>query len=443
MTVVEVSRQALAVDGQTVVASLDRLPRDKSLTHRGLMFAALAEGASTIHEPLLGEDCLATARIMAELGVTLSIAADRIEVDSRGGRTFPHHNDKTLDCGNSGTTARLLLGLLSGIPSFRGTLIGDSSLSRRPMARVTELIGGGFEPVDRLPITITGRAPQPRAFSFAKASGQVKSALLLHSLSCPGTVTITLPAGGRDHTELFLQRQGAAIETARQGGDEIITFTGPFQPEPGAWRVPADPSSLAFLWVAILTAGKSAHTFSEVLANATRIGGLKVLQRMTGDLTARPEGPSSAEGQLLEPTLAVSCPAAVALKATTTTAEELPTLIDEIPILAVAACFAEGTTRFADLAELRVKESDRLAETYELLHRAGADVAIEGDDLIVTGAPDFKPQPFRYHSEGDHRMVMAAIVLAKSCPELCVIEDYGAVGTSFPDFAPALAAVLA
>lgn len=454
MTAIEVSHHGLR--GLDTTAALREpasgqafaLPRDKSLTHRAIIFAALAEGRSEIHQPLLGEDCLATAAIMSALGVDIGIEPDVITVHSNGAARLAAHSEPSivLSCGNSGTTARLLLGLFSGLPGLRATLTGDASLSKRPMGRVTALIDdqsqGLFSPKDRLPIAVAGTEPRPREFAFAKASGQVKSALLLHSLSCPGQVTITLPTGGRDHTEQWLLRQGARLSVAHKGGDEIITFTGPFTPKPGQWRIPADPSSLAFLWVAMLTAGQKAQSFDEVLANPTRIGALKVLARMATGFTTRAECQPSTRGAMVEPTLAVSCPARSELRATDITAAELPTLIDEIPILAVAACFAAGTSRFCDLGELRVKESDRLAETCELLTRAGAKVTIAGDDLVITGSREFKPEPFRYHSAGDHRMVMAAIVLALSCPESCVISDYRAVTTSFPDFAPTLAAVL-
>lgn len=451
MTTIAVSHSSLGgIDhGESSSAEPLALPRDKSLTHRAIIFAALAEGDSEIHQPLLGEDCLATAAIMTALGAKLTIEPSRILVSSAGGPALAAASrawHEELSCGNSGTTARLLLGLFSGMAGFRGSLSGDASLSRRPMARVTALIDpesqGTFTPHDHLPIAIAGTVPSPRTFSFSKASGQVKSALLLHSLGCAGAVTIRLPFGGRDHTEQWLQRQGAQLTVSRAGGDEVITFTGPFTPQPGRWRIPADPSSLAFLWVAVLTAGQSRKSFSEVLANPTRIGGLKVLARMASGFTMEEEPAFATGPELVEATVTVSCPARPSLAATDINAAELPTLIDEIPILAVAACFAEGTSRFCDLGELRVKESDRLTETFELLRRAGADVQLAGDDLIIRGAAEFKPQPFCYHSEGDHRMVMAAIVLALSCPEPCSISDIRAAMTSFPNFGPCLASVL-
>lgn len=447
MTVIAASHSSLDGLDLTAKAPPQPLPRDKSLTHRAIIFAALATGRSQIHQPLLGEDCLATAKIMTALGAELTITADTITVHSAGAAALAAASGgQSLSCGNSGTTARLLLGLFSGLPGFRATLTGDASLSRRPMARVTALLDpndrGIFRPLANLPITIAGTDPEPRDYAFAKASGQVKSALLLHSLSCTGKVTIRLPAGGRDHTEQWLIRQGAELKVARDGEDERISLTGPFTPKPGQWRIPADPSSLAFLWVAGLIAGRSPKSYGEVLANPTRIGGLKVLARMAKGFDVAAEKAQPAGPQLAEPTVTVGCPARTELTATTITAKELPTLIDEIPILAVAACFAAGRSRFLGLSELRVKESDRLAETYALLSAAGADVELAGDDLLITGSPAFRPKPFRYHSEGDHRMVMAAIVLALACPEPCRIGDARAALTSFPHFAPSLAAAV-
>lgn len=450
MTVIAASHSSLDGLDLTAKAPPQPLPRDKSLTHRAIIFAALATGRSEIHQPLLGEDCLATAKIMTALGAELTIAADQITVHSAGADALAAASGgQSFCCGNSGTTARLLLGLFSGLAGFRGTLTGDASLSRRPMARVTALLDpngqGIFRPQDNLPITIAGCSPEPRDYAFAKASGQVKSALLLHSLGCRGKVTIRLPAGGRDHTERWLIRQGAELTVELVGEDELISLIGPFTPKAGQWRIPADPSSLAFLWVAGLIAGRSPKSYEEVLANPTRIGGLKVLERMAKGFEVAAETAKAAEAlgpELAEPTVTVRCPARSELTATTITAQELPTLIDEIPILAVAACFAAGKSRFLGLGELRVKESNRLAETYELLSSAGADVELAGDDLLITGSPAFKPRPFHYHSAGDHRMVMAAIVLALACPEPCRVGDARAALTSFPNFAPSLAAAV-
>ena len=409
--------------------------RDKSLTHRAVMFASLASGMSRIHHPLLGADCLSTMDCFRALGVRIEQPrADQLVVLSQGFKRFQQPT-QALDCGNSGTTARLITGILAAQDGLTCELIGDASLSQRPMRRVVEplrAMGAHIEGHDNghlLPIRIQGRLLQARSHEVDKASAQVKSALLLAGLFCPGTTAVKLPAGSRDHTERMLQRMGAKIERREQAGYEEVCVTGPFVPIASEFVIPVDPSSAAFFAVMGLLRPVGRLTLPHVLNNPTRIGFLRVLQRMSGAITLTLEE----DHRYAEPVMRIQAEGGKVLRATDIQAHEVPTLVDEIPILAVAAAFADGPSRFSGLEELRVKESDRLTKTAELLRLAGSDVRIEGDDLWIGGGLR-EVQAFRYDSVGDHRLAMAAAILARRCKKPCCILDPECVRVSFPDF---------
>jgi 3-phosphoshikimate 1-carboxyvinyltransferase len=409
--------------------------RDKSLTHRAVMFAALARGETIIREPLLGADCLSTMSCFRALGVQIEALDSRsIRVRSEGFSAFKSPT-VDLDCGNSGTTARLISGILAAQPGLKVRLTGDASLSSRPMRRVVDplrrmgAVFDGAEQGNFLPLTIQGQKLRAASHEVDKASAQVKSALLLAGLFCEGETSVRLPAGSRDHTERMLQRMGAKLVTEVQDGWETVRVTGPFAPPPGRYMIPVDPSSAAFFCVLGLLRKGGTLRLPEVLDNPTRTGFLKVLQRMSPALTLTPDN----DQRFVEPVMQITLQGGSVLRPTDIEATEVPTLVDEIPVLAVAAAFADGPSTFHGLEELRVKESDRLSKTAELLRLAGAEVSVQGDSLKIGGRLT-EVQPFTYDSVGDHRLAMAAAIMARRSKKPCCILDSECVGVSFPDF---------
>ena len=434
---------AIATPSRSIQASSTAFPndatvlcgRDKSLTHRAVMFAALAKGETIVREPLLGADCLSTMSCFRALGVQIeALDSTSIRVRSEGFVSF-RTPAVDLDCGNSGTTARLISGILAAQPGLKVRLIGDSSLSSRPMRRVVDPLrkmGAQFEGKDEgnfLPLIIHGKALQATTHEVDKASAQVKSAILLAGLFCVGETSVRLPNGSRDHTERMLQHMGANLTTDLENGWETVRLQGPFAPPNGRYRIPVDPSSAAFFCVLGLLRKGGQLTLPEVLDNPTRTGFLKVLKRMSMALSTV----SDPHQQFVEPIMQLKITGGTRLKPTDIEASEVPTLVDEIPILAVAAAFADGPSVFHGLEELRVKESDRLSKTAELLRLAGAEVSVQGDSLKIAGRLR-EVLPFTYDSVGDHRLAMAAAVMARQSKKPCCILDSECVGVSFPDF---------
>lgn len=413
--------------------------RDKSLTHRAIMFASLAEGQSRIRNPLLGADCLSTIDCFKALGVTIE-TQDEIHVTSKGYSTFTSPK-APLDCGNSGTTARLILGILAARPGLKTTLIGDESLSKRPMKRVIQPLrsmGARIEAEEDnfLPLSIEGQTLKAIDHEIDKASAQVKSCLMLSALFTQGITRIRLPKGSRDHTERVLQKMGAVMGTRIDDDIESIWIKGPFPVKPLDVAIPVDPSSAAFFAVLGLLRKQGQIILPEMLDNDTRTGFIRVLNRMCDGLLLE----SAASQNFIEPICTVTVQGGKTLKGTTIEASEVPTLVDEIPILAVAAAFAETPSLFKGLSELRVKESDRLELTAKLLEAAGAKCEIRGDNLWIAGGLK-TVQAFESDPEGDHRLAMAAAILARLCEKPCCILDSECVRVSFPNFYEALEAV--
>lgn len=410
---------------------------DKSLTHRALMFAAMAAGRSRVERPLGGEDCLATRDIFSALGVKISGDPEGPwEIHSPGIAKWTSPN-KILDCKNSGTTARLLTGLFAAVPGLEVSLIGDDSLSQRPMGRVVrplQEMGADIRHDGEnilLPLTIRGKKLCGGQFLIDKASAQVKSALLLAATQGTEEVIIRLPLGARDHTEQILKRMGGHISVVRSASEEVITFKGPFEAKPFHWTIPVDPSSAAFFAVlGLIQPMGTAISLPEVLQNDTRLGFVKVLQRMTSQTRWLAQ---AEHAQFVEPVGTLKVRGGIELNPVEVSAGEIPTLVDEVPVLAVAAAFAKGTSRFYGLAELRVKESDRLAKTVELLTAAGIEAHTEGDDLIVKGGAD-KVRAFTFNPVGDHRLAMAACILARRAHDPCYVQNPECVAVSFPNF---------
>jgi 3-phosphoshikimate 1-carboxyvinyltransferase len=409
------------------------VPGDKSISHRALMFGALAIGETRISGLLTGEDVLRTAAAMRALGAEVTATGDGtwlVAGRGIGGLTEPAD---VLDMGNSGTAARLLCGILATHPLFT-VMTGDASLRKRPMRRVIDPLsatGARFASRDggRLPLAIEGaRDALPLDYRVPVPSAQVKSAVLLAGLNAPGITRVEEPEATRDHSENMLRHFGATVRVEIAGAGRIIELQG--QPELLAADVvvPGDPSSAAFPLVAALLVPGSQVTIEGVGLNPLRTGLFTCLEEMGASIVIRNR---RIEGGEPVGDLDVT---AGSLRAVDVPGERAPSMIDEYPILAVAAACAAGTTRLRGLRELRVKESDRLSTTAALLAVNGAKVEIEGDDLIIhgTGAPPAGGGTVETHM--DHRIAMSAVVLGMATASPVTADDAGFIDTSFPGF---------
>ncbi len=406
------------------------VPGDKGISHRALLLAAMARGESRIRGLADGDDVARTAALLRALGVP--IGADRGETVVVGdGVDALRAPAQALDCGNSATTMRMGAGLLAGRP-FDAALTGDDSLRRRPMERVVvplRAMGAAIDGRDRgryPPLTIRGGALVGRRHELPVASGQVKTALLLAGLQAEGTTEVAEPAPSRDHTERMLTALGAPL---RRLGPTVVAVTAG-APRPFELDVPGDPSSAAFFVVAAVVTPGSELALEDVDLNPTRLAFVDVLQRMGAPVEVHERGERLGEpvGDLVA--------RAGALHGTTVGGEEVPGLIDEVPALAVAAAFADGVTEFRDVAELRVKESDRSAAVRDLLGRLGVDVEAGPDWLTVRGG---RPRAGELASAGDHRIAMAGAVAANAVAGTSTVRGWSAVAASYPRFADDLA----
>jgi 3-phosphoshikimate 1-carboxyvinyltransferase len=412
------------------VAGTVRAPGDKSITHRALLLAALGRGVSHIGGALASLDARSSARVLRQLGseITPLREGDLLTVRGRGRLRAP---DGTLHCGNSGTTARLLLGLLAG-HRFRATLSGDASLRRRPMRRVTEPLarmGARFEERigDGLPLTVRGGPLRPLRYVMPVSSAQIKSSLLLAGVVGDIPVAVREPRSrSRDHTERMLRAFGYDVTEV----DGWIEFRPEGRIEPFDIQVPGDPSSAAFLIGAAILAEAGELRIAGVGVNPTRTGFLRILERMGA--AVRLEATDTSFGEPVADL--VARPAT--LHATEVTADEIPTLIDEIPLLAVLATRAVGETVFRDVGELRVKESDRLGLIAENIRAVGGLAEVRGDDLHVA-ATDAAPRG-RVRTAADHRIAMAFAVMGTLPGARIAIDDPHCAAVSFPGFSETL-----
>ncbi len=409
-----------------------RVPGDKSLSHRALLFAAIANGPSHLSHLATGADVGATRRNLEQLGVRVKVARDgALHVRGTGFDGW-REPDAVLDCENSGTTMRLMAGLLAGRP-FLSVLTGDASLRSRPMARVAE-------PLRRMGATIDGRdggklAPLairggPLAgcrHELAVASAQVKSALLLAGLQASGTTEVVSPALSRDHTERMLAAFGAPISV-----DGLTVRVEAGAPGPFDFDVPGDPSSAAFFVVAATITPGSELVLEDVCCNPTRLAFVPVLQRMGADIEVQPRGERGGEpvGDLTV--------RAATLQATVVGGDEVPSLLDEVPALAIAAAFADGVTEIRDAAELIVKESNRIGTLNQELAQLGVGCEPLPDGLVIRGG---QPRPGQLKSHGDHRVAMAAAVAANALDGETTVRGWAAVASSYPEFLDDLASV--
>ena len=413
-----------------IVGGTVRVPGDKSITHRALLFGALARGTSHVGGALTSLDARSSARVLRQLGADVSPLRAG-SVLALGGRGRLRRPEGVLDCGNSGTTTRLLLGLLAG-HRFPATLTGDGSLRRRPMRRVTvplARMGARFTELngDGLPLAVRGGALTPLRYEMPVSSAQIKSALLLAGLAGGVEVELREPHGrSRDHTERLLRAFGYRVDEA----DGWIRFAPTGHVEPFDLQVPGDPSSSAFLVGAAVLADGGELRIAGVGINPTRTGFLGVLQRMGAPVVVE-----DVTEHFGEPVAnLVVRPAG--LRATEIAAGEIPGLIDEIPLLAVLAARAEGRTIFRQVGELRVKESDRLGLIAENLRAVGGRAEVSGDDLHVEGVAAPPRGPVR--SAGDHRLAMAFAVLGTVPGARIRVDDMACAAVSFPRFTETL-----
>lgn len=416
-----------------------RIPGDKSITHRALMFGALATGRSSASNLLGGEDARSTAACLRSLGCSIPAfgGGAAVTFDGLGLRGLRAPAAK-LDCGNSGTTTRLLLGMLAG-QSLRAVLDGDASLRSRPMRRVTrplEMMGARFEEfgeADRLPLAIEGGGLDALEFESPHASAQVKSAILLAGLTAGVRVSVIEPVLSRDHTERLLGAMGVRIATTPTGDGRVrIDLEPGASIDPLDIVVPGDFSSAAFFLGYGLLVARAGIRMDGVGVNPTRTGLLDVLHRMGGRVELSPARDSGGE-----PVADIEVVRG-GLTGVRVEAAEIPALIDEVPILAVIAARAAGETRIEGAGELRVKESDRLAAIAENLRAVGVEAVDEGDTLLVNGREG--PLRGRVRSFGDHRIAMAFGILGAEAGNDFVIDDPDVAGVSFPGFWEALAA---
>lgn len=409
------------------------VPGDKSLSHRAVLFAALAEGMSRLSGVLESADVRSTIEAVRALGAHIEVVDSRhgaMDLSVTGwGPSGPVQPDTPLDCGNSGTTARLLLGVLAGW-AIETTLVGDASLSKRPMERVTrplERMGASFETDDgRLPVTVRGGSLTALVYESPVASAQVKTAVLLAGTRADGRTLVREPAPSRDHTERLLPVFGVPV--GRDPGRREAWLDGPVSLHAADVRVPGDPSSAAFLVAAGLLVPGSRIVIPDVCLNPTRIAFLDVLERMGARIDIRPGIPAGDE-----PVGEVQVVFTPELMPTTVHAAEVPGLVDEIPVLALLATQARGQTRFESVGELRVKESDRLAAVVEALTILGAQASTEGDDLIVEGPSVLRGAVL--DSRGDHRLAMVWSLAGLIAAEPVIVTGFEAVDVSYPGFA--------
>ncbi len=411
-----------------------RVPGDKSISHRALILGSLAIGRSRVRGLLEGEDVLRTAAAMRALGAGLSRGEDGLWTLSGVGIGGLAEPEDILDLGNSGTGARLLMGLVAAHP-LTAFFTGDASLRRRPMGRVAEPLArmgarliareGG-----RLPLALIGApSPLPILYRLPVPSAQVKSAVLLAGLNAPGETSVVEPMPTRDHSERMLRHFGATVRIEpEEGGGRRITLVG--QPELRAADliVPGDPSSAAFPAVAALLLPGSQVVIEGVGVNHLRTGLFETLREMGADLAFSHERIEAGE-PVADLTLRAG-----ALEGVEVPAERAPRMIDEYPILAVAAAFARGRTVMHGLEELRVKESDRLGAMAQGLARCGVSVEIDGDTLIVEGDGSPPSGNGDITTRLDHRIAMAFLVLGMAARRPTRIDDGETINTSFPGF---------
>lgn len=397
-----------------------RVPSDKSITHRALLFGMMASGTTRVRHPLLGADCRSTLEVIRLLGADVEEQRDELIITG-----IESPQSARLDCGNSGTTMRLLIGLLSG---YNGSfeLVGDDSLSKRPMRRVTAPLRemGAHVDGDQAPLFIEGTTLQSIDYTLPVASAQVKSAILLAGLRASGTTIVREPMLSRDHTERMLPLFGAKLSVEVEEGERVIRVD-PSRLIGATVDVPADPSSAAFFWAGASIVPGSSVTTTDVCLNETRIGFLRTLERMGANVLISNKRLVGEEivGDVTVKTSALS--------GTVVEKDMIPSQIDELPLFALVASQANSPSVVKDAAELRVKETDRIDAVVSELRKLGVDIVGTEDGFIVN--------PSRLHggsvkTYGDHRLSMMLQIAALMTGEFVHIEDIDASDVSYPRF---------
>lgn len=410
------------------------VPGDKSISHRAVLFSAMAEGTSRVSGVLDSADVRSSIGAVRALGAQVSLEKQPDGSLAGGitgwGAAGPSQPEEPIDCGNSGTTVRLLMGILAPWP-IRVTLTGDASLQKRPMRRITAPLmkmGAHFEPAgqEHLPITVAGGCLHPITYDAPMASAQLKTAVLLAGMYANGTTTLNEPAPSRNHTELMLPEYGVATTA----GERTASVTGPAQPQASEVLVPGDPSSAAFLVCAAVMCPGSTIQVENVSLNTARIGFTRTLERMGAEVSVSRTG---AAGK--EPYGIIEACYTPHLRGCEVPAEKIAGIIDEIPVLALVAAHAHGVTVFRQVNELRVKETDRLAAIIDGLAKLGVDAWCEGDDLYIEGQPDLVvPEGLQFDSLGDHRLAMTWSLVGLTGKMPVSIKNFEAVGVSYPGF---------
>ena len=403
------------------------LPGDKSISHRALILSAVAEGRSRIRNLSPGQDVTRTKSAIQALGAEVDRRDDGEIIVMGQGLDGLREPDNVIDVGNSGTTIRMMTGLLAGRPGF-AVLTGDESIRKRPMLRVVEPLRrmgamiqgrkGGELP----PLAITGGALDTIDYDLPVASAQVKSALMLAALAVRGESVIREPGASRDHTERMLGHLGAPVESV----EGCVRLTGPKQVRGGEIDVPGDISSAAFFMILALLLPGSELRIRNVGVNPTRTGAVEVLRRMGGAIELI--DPREVSGEPVADIVVRSGE----LKGTEIRAPEIPRTIDELPVIAVAAAKATGVTTIRDAAELRVKESDRIRATVELLRRFGANVEEHPDGMTIEGSGELEGAHCR--AVNDHRIAMASVVAGILAKGTTTVDGIQWVDVSFPGF---------
>ena len=427
--------QPLTARRSAPISGRVKVPGDKSISHRALILAGLAIGRTRIEGLLEADDVMVTARAMQALGAAVSRSGAAFEVLGQGVGGLARA-DGVLDFGNSGTASRLMLGVLAGYP-MRVVLTGDASLCRRPMSRVLKplaemgLMVEGNK--DTLPLTVEGTQDLlPIVYELPVPSAQVKSAILLAGLHAPGRTTVIEPLPTRDHTERMLRFFGAEVDVqTRENGTRAMTVGGDAELTGAHVVVPGDPSSAAFLVAAALVCPGSDVVIENVLLNPTRTGFFETLRDMGADIEIL--GLHDEAGEPVGDLQIRSSD----LKGVRVPPERAASMIDEYPMLAALAAFAHGETRMEGLAELKVKESDRLAATAAGLVACGVEARVEGDDLIVSGTGAVRGGGV-VETQMDHRIAMTFLTLGLGAEEPVSVDDIGMIATSFPSFVPLL-----
>lgn len=404
------------------------VPGDKSISHRAVMFGALASGDTHITGFLMGEDCLSTISCFRQMGVKIDVSDDEVVVHGAGMHGLQEPSE-LLYTGNSGTTTRLLCGILAGQP-FRSVLSGDASIQKRPMGRIIKPLremGANIDGKDGnlCPLTVSGSELHGITYTLPVASAQLKSAILLAGLFAEGETTVVEPAPSRDHTERMLRGLGVDVRT----DGNVITLTPPEQLTAVDVAVPGDISSAAYFLVAGCIVPNSEITIRNVGINPTRTGILDVLRDMGADI----ELVNCTDG--VEPVCDIIVRSS-RLHGTRIGGDIIPRLIDELPVIAVAAAFAEGETVICDAQELKVKESNRIAAMVSELSKTGCDITETEDGMVIRGGKPLHGAQFACYA--DHRVAMSMAVCALACKGDSVLEDPDCVAISYPTFFDAL-----